>query len=346
VDKAARQPMFRGMGLGDHRRTRAFSAAAILAGATFAGMVEAALPGGPQTSVLPGVVALALVPLVLVFGPRLDARYVAPLGPIGAVLIAWAIASTHGYADGAVLYAWPTLWMAHFYGRRGTVGIVACIALAHAGALILMPAGQGNIDRWIDVTVSVTVVGAVVCVLSERNAQLVRRLRTEARLDPLTGLTNRRGLQERTGIELARAARDHTSLAAVAFDIDHFKCVNDVHGHDAGDRVLAWLGTIIAEEARRGDVAARVGGEEFVVLLPRTRVVAAEAFAERVRIAVEEGRPEGLALTISAGVAAELAPADDAALLAAADAALYAAKRAGRNRTVVAAPVAELANAA
>ena len=88
--------------------------------------------------------------------------------------------------------------------------------------------------------------------------------------------------------EVSRAARDGAPLGAVAFDLDHFKRVNDEHGHEIGDRVLSWFGALLTEQARGVDVAARVGGEEFVVLLPGADADAARTFAERVRLAVCE----------------------------------------------------------
>jgi diguanylate cyclase (GGDEF)-like protein len=145
--------------------------------------------------------------------------------------------------------------------------------------------------------------------------------------------------------EISRAEREGTPLGVVALDLDHFKRVNDEHGHELGDRVLVWLGALLKEQARGVDIAARVGGEEFIVLLPRADEDAACTFAERVRRAVGDGRPESgrgrmglsddLELTLSAGVASSVPPVDGPALLAAADQALYAAKRRGRNRSVV-----------
>ena len=238
---------------------------------------------------------------------------------------------------------WPAVWMAFFFGNWGTAFIVGWIGAVHGAVLLSLPAEQSNIDRWVDVVVAVLVVALVVRSLAARNERLVARLEDEARVDPLTGLLNRRGLEERMEAELSRAAREGAPLGAVAFDLDHFKRVNDEHGHEIGDRVLVWLGVLLKEEARGVDVAARVGGEEFVVLLPRADEEAGWVFAERVRRAVEaggqasgrgrSGLSEALELTVSAGVASANPPVDGHALLAEADQALYAAKRRGRNRT-------------
>ena len=147
------------------------------------------------------------------------------------------------------------------------------------------------------------------------------------------------------GVEVSRAARDDSPLGVAVLDLDNFKYVNDEHGHEIGDRVLAWVGSVLAEQVRGVDVAARTGGEEFLVLLPRADAQSAHAFAERVRHAVEasgaqsgrgrHGVPSTLRLSISAGVAAGVAPVEVNGLIEAADHAMYAAKRAGRNRTVV-----------
>jgi diguanylate cyclase (GGDEF)-like protein len=314
-------------------RVLARSAAGIYAGAIVIGLVEEAIPGGPSSSLLPAVAALVLAPLAAVLGPRLPRRLLGLLGPIGAALIAYALHSTRGWTDGAVMYMWPVLWMAHFYGRRGTVLIVACVGVVHGVALATMPAGVGNVDRWVDVVVSVAVVGAVVRLLSERAERLVASLAAEARVDALTGLLNRRGFEERLAPEVARAGREGTPLAFVALDLDHFKRVNDRHGHEAGDRALVLVAEAIGGQIRASDLAARWGGEEFVVVLPGAGAEAAHGFAERVRAAVAAA---GGGLKISAGVAAGDGPLDPRALLAAADDALYAAKRAGRDRTVVA----------
>ena len=175
------------------RRLMVRSAAAMFAGAAFVGIVEGFTPGGPHFSTVPGFSALALVPVILVLGPHVPRRALAGLGLLGVAMIADALATTHGYGDGAVLYMWPVLWVARFYGRRATAVVVFGIAVAHAYALTQMPPGVGYFDRWLDVMVSVCIVGAVVRVLTERNDLLVAGLHAEARIDPLTGLLNRAG---------------------------------------------------------------------------------------------------------------------------------------------------------
>nr|WKF59479.1 Phytochrome-like protein cph2 [Paraburkholderia busanensis] len=163
-----------------------------------------------------------------------------------------------------------------------------------------------------------------------------------AATDALTGLGNRRAFDERLAQEWRRAQREHTSLALLFIDIDHFKRFNDTYGHAVGDEVLAVVAERIMSGTRRADdLPARYGGEEFAVLLPNTTLDGALKVAEKIRKRVEaaglanQGTQTGH-VTVSIGCAACLPPegGDAAALLAAADAQLYAAKDAGRNRVM------------
>jgi len=317
------------LGMERPERALTYSGAAILAGAGAVSLLELLLPGGPRFSPIPALVALALAPLLL--AARVPRPVLFWTGPLTVALIAASVATAKGYSDAAILYAWPVLWTASFYSSRRTAICVAAVAVAHGAALLTMPSGVGNPDRFCVVVVSVTVVAMVVRSLAARNRRLVLQAAAEARIDPLTGLLNRRGLDERFASELARAGRDGTELAVVALDLDHFKQVNDTYGHDAGDRALCWLASVLSQQTRGADVIARTGGEEFLLVLPGTSAGSAFELAERLRESVAEHAP--FRLTISIGVAAEEAPDDAGALTAAADRALYAAKRDGRNRT-------------
>jgi diguanylate cyclase (GGDEF)-like protein len=164
------------------------------------------------------------------------------------------------------------------------------------------------------------------------------RLGALASTDPLTLLANRRGFESFGAIVLAQAERSGDSVAIVSFDIDHFKDVNDAHGHEAGDRVLRALADALRSGSRTADVAARLGGDEFVLLLPKSGPGEAAEVAERVR-SYFVARPVMLAngKEIRATVSAGLAVSGDGAaplavLLGQADAALYEAKRAGRDQ--------------
>jgi diguanylate cyclase (GGDEF)-like protein len=158
-----------------------------------------------------------------------------------------------------------------------------------------------------------------------------------ARRDALTGLANRRAMDEELARAVARARRAGAPLSAVALDVDRFKGVNDLHGHAAGDRVLAAVAARAAAALRSSDVLGRVGGEEFLALLPGVDLPVAVEAAERIRRAVAAAPvsvdERALAVTVSLGCAS-LRPADEdgRGLLARADERLYAAKRGGRNR--------------
>jgi diguanylate cyclase len=163
--------------------------------------------------------------------------------------------------------------------------------------------------------------------------------------DPLTGLYNRRYLDETMPRELARAKREGQGVGLIALDIDHFKQLNDTHGHDAGDLVLQRMGELLRAATRGGDIACRMGGEEFAVILPGATPEAVRYRAESIRTAFSElrvdcdGRPVG-PLTLSAGVSSVMPAGQDwAYVLRQADRALYAAKQAGRNRVLSSAEV-------
>ena len=168
----------------------------------------------------------------------------------------------------------------------------------------------------------------------------LERIRTLAGRDELTGLPNRRRMNQLMEQELRRSGRAGSTFCLVLVDIDHFKNVNDTHGHAVGDEVLRAFSRIAAGAIRQSDVLARWGGEEFALMLPDTGRHAAVEAAERLRAGVEAavldvgGRR--IVLTVSAGVAEHVPAEPTAATLDRADRALYRAKAAGRNRVIVA----------
>jgi diguanylate cyclase (GGDEF)-like protein len=177
--------------------------------------------------------------------------------------------------------------------------------------------------------------------LAIANLELREQLRKQAIRDPLTGLYNRRFLEEALARETGRSARDGTPLALAILDIDHFKRINDTYGHEAGDTVLRGLGKILGETIRATDIVGRFGGEEFLLLLPGASLDVAERRAHEVLEAVRAMHvaAPGSALnniTASIGLAVMPLHAAKGDALAAADAALYLAKAEGRNRVVVA----------
>jgi diguanylate cyclase (GGDEF)-like protein len=320
--------------LAHDKRLMAHTAAAMFGGATVDAAIEGLVPGDPAFAIAPALAALVLVSVLLLVGPRLPRPALASLGPIGVVLIAAALATTPGAGDGAILYVWPVLWTTFFFGPRGGVAIVCCVGLAHAGTLLVLPAESSYPGRWLDVMVSASVLVVVTVVLVRRNRALLQQLANEARTDPLTGLLNRRGFDERAEIELTRARRDGSSIAVVLFDIDYFKRINDEWGHDIGDAVLARTSDVLAGQGRDIDVVGRLGGEEFAVLMPSCDAEGAAILADRVRDAVAAAQSPRLpSVRMSAGLVAGPAPETVHELLQAADIALYRAKRAGRDRT-------------
>ena len=171
------------------------------------------------------------------------------------------------------------------------------------------------------------------------NARLVDRLEREATEDPLTGLANKRAFDAAYAAELSRAERERTSLALVVLDLDYFKEVNDTHGHPYGDQVLVAVASSLRQSVRDHDTLARLGGEEFGLLLPGATLGEAHAAAERARAHIRALQLPDRTVSASAGVAAVTPPAVDGYdLFAAADQALYEAKRQGRGRTALAEP--------
>jgi diguanylate cyclase (GGDEF)-like protein len=179
----------------------------------------------------------------------------------------------------------------------------------------------------------------------QANAELAAAMKTieaMARVDSLTGLFNRRHLMDALEMAYQRQARNGQTFSVVMVDIDHFKQVNDVHGHLGGDAVLREVALVLQRTLRACDLCARYGGEEFMLLLEQTRAEEARICAERLRSLVQQHRfadfGAGFSATVSLGVAEFAAGERLDECIARADAALYRAKRAGRNRVEVAAP--------
>jgi diguanylate cyclase (GGDEF)-like protein len=168
------------------------------------------------------------------------------------------------------------------------------------------------------------------------NAQAWEIVTHQAATDPVTGLANHRTFHERLRSEVERAARHGRALSLVLFDLDHFKQINDTHGHQTGDDVLAAVGLRLAAIARTGELVARIGGEEFAWLMPETTQDGAYLATERARHAIAASPFEVAGtLTISAGVCSNQHADTAHELLNAADRALYRAKHNGRNTTVI-----------
>ena len=173
-----------------------------------------------------------------------------------------------------------------------------------------------------------------------KNAELVEQLHSAATTDQLTGLLNRRAVEERLQAELSRATRHQLRTTVILIDLDNFKAINDTHGHAAGDSTLVEIAGLLRQQVRSLDVVGRLGGDEFLVILPWTSSEEAMIFVQRLQRAMSERAAqlvEPAVKTLSLGIAE--APRHGrtvTSLLAAADAALYKAKRGGRNSAEVA----------
>jgi diguanylate cyclase (GGDEF)-like protein len=206
--------------------------------------------------------------------------------------------------------------------RDGLLGVL--VALSH-GSTVFLPGDVAALSAY-----------AAHAAIALSNARLVEQLQRQAAEDPLTALANQRTFYQRCAIEFSRAQRSAGPISIVMLDLDHFKAINDEHGHLHGDRMLVAVADALRAATRRHDMVARMGGEEFAMLLPETDAATAYELAERARATIALIRTREIKLSCSAGVATTageaFSPID---LVGIADTALYEAKRQGRDRTVV-----------
>ena len=219
-----------------------------------------------------------------------------------------------------------------------------CVPLAAQGDVMGFLYFSGR-DRLAVAARDIVVAVAEQLSLSLSNLRLQETLRVQSIRDPLTGLFNRRYLEESLERELARCQRRSLPLAVLMIDLDHFKRFNDTHGHDGGDALLSQVGRLLQSQSRAEDIACRFGGEEFTLILPEMDADGAYERAQRVRELVEGLQVWHLRETltpVTASIGLAWCPGDaraSADLLRVADMALYRAKREGRNRVVRAADV-------
>ena len=221
-----------------------------------------------------------------------------------------------------------------FIGRGAAV-------LALSKPILSLDTGAGGPINPIVIFEAMIVALALAFILvSAAKEQLEVQHREASLIDPLTGISNRRGFGLAVGQMLARARREGSSTALLVLDLDHFKAVNDTWGHQLGDAVLQAVARAMEQELRGGDIMARLGGEEFAVALANSRADQAAVLAERIRRAVaalDFRRDEkSVVLSVSIGVSSLRAAESLDGLFALADAALYRAKAAGRNRVELA----------
>jgi diguanylate cyclase (GGDEF)-like protein len=299
------------------------------------------VPHGPGYDI-GGVVAVTVVAAVvavvfLVAPPQHDLPVHA-----AALLAAFLTTATIHFTDGlpnaaSLFYLWIMLFASYFFSVPIAAEYALLIAALYVVSALWTDADYPLVAHTIATIGAFLGSGAIVAGLKRRIDSLVAALVETSRTDELTRLPNRRAFQEDMARVLARAARSRESLTLAVLDLDHFKSVNDRRGHPAGDEVLRRFSDVLRATIREGDVPARVGGEEFSVLLPGASADGAYQLAERVRGAVrEEFAGDDPAVTVSIGLATRTPDNDLSAadLMQRSDRALYMAKQEGRDRVV------------
>ncbi len=327
-------------------RVRARALAGLYAAGATLALLTVALPHSPDANEV-GLLAIVAAAYLAAAGLTLMATNL----PTWAlpVMLGWGTTSITGVAYFSAespsplifFYLWVFLYSAYFLDDWVTLLQIGYAGAASAVLLSAFPPPNGVAAWWL-VAMGSLVVGAILIrTMRGRVDSLIDRLYDTARTDPLTALLNRRGFRELLDLELERARRRDSHLAVLVGDLDHFKEVNDRSGHHIGDTVLMRVARLLESHKRTIDAAARVGGEEFTLVLPDTTETEAFVVAERLRSDLErEFADDPVPITISFGIATFPAHGHTAAsLLRAGDEALYGAKRNGRNRSMVHTPV-------
>jgi diguanylate cyclase (GGDEF)-like protein len=256
-----------------------------------------------------------------------------PFWVMGWALVLGVLVSVLKQGMAGVLWSYPAMFIGYFilHRRLATLlGAVLTVGVSAVCAAVLDPALSVRV--FASLAFVMLMINVVLNVIGDLQQALVAQTIT----DPLTGAFNRRHLDAQLGAH-ADAGQAGAVNALLVIDIDHFKRINDTHGHDVGDDVLRKVVTAVSTRKRRSDLLFRMGGEEFVLLLPGANLEQAQKIAEelRLRLAHAELLP-GVAVTVSIGVSALRKGQTADAWIKSADAALYKAKRSGRNRVVLA----------
>jgi diguanylate cyclase (GGDEF)-like protein len=266
-------------------------------------------------------------------------RWAAAGWAISGVMIAGSVALTGAAGSPAVMWlALPAVTLGARFELRGVlIGVGFLIALMFLSTMALDPAAVFERPDRLIFPIALVIATAI---FSGATQASDREHRREAVLDPLTGLLNRAALLARFDeLEQLAGHGEHASLGMLVADLDHFKQINDERGHPFGDAVLQDIAYAMRKALRAFDLVYRIGGEEFVVLLPGADLERTLEVGERLRAAVSEHRTGGITVTMSLGAASARGSAVRfAELYGAADAALYEAKRTGRDRVCAADP--------
>jgi diguanylate cyclase (GGDEF)-like protein len=304
-----------------------------IAASTIAGVlavVDPAYANNDDRVVAMSVMGAAIGAAVTAMARRLPRWMVLGLPPFGALMLCVGMVLDRNIViGGEVLLTWPLL--AAYMMPNWVIICTLVTILMTFPPIALWILGPAGVTPSITMAATMVITTLVLGTLRRRNRRLVEAMHRQAMTDGLTDLPNRRAFTERLD------ALDPAEPVAVAvIDVDYFKSINDTAGHAAGDETLRLLGELLARRVRRGELAARLGGEEFGVLFPGASGAQATAAAESLRLAVrEESRSWAHPVTVSIGVAGRPDDASDVdGMLAAADAALYRAKAGGRDRVV------------
>jgi diguanylate cyclase (GGDEF)-like protein len=311
------------------------------AGATLA-LLTVALPHPARASTL-GLLLIVgnayLLAAVLLWRASTLSRWLLPLAlGWGSTLIAGiAYLSAESPSPLVFFYSWVFLYAFYFLTTRETAVQIVYVGFAYGALLIAMPPPSGVPAWWLVGMGSLLVAAILIRSMRARVAALIARLYDAARTDPLTNLSNRHGFRELLDLELGRARRAEAKMTVVVGDLDHFKEVNDRLGAHVGDVALQRVARLLEARVRQIDGVARVGGEEFALILPNTDRHDALLTAERLRSELrEEFARDTVPITISFGAGSYPLDGETAgSLLRAADEALFAAKEGGGDRTVL-----------
>src|ERR671937_278591 len=289
---------------------------------------------------LVAAVAYAAAASYLVLFDRLPQWYFPASPLVGTILVSLAVyfGGPEASSAYAMYYFWVALAACYFFAPAVATAHLVLASAAYGFVLAVEPGHVGVSSlKWALLSGTLFATGTVMVALRGQVRHLVTELAAAARTDSLTGLANRRELEDRFASELERATRGGRPLSIIVLDLDWFKEFNDRFGHAAGDRALNQLGEALRRAARASDIVARLGGEEFAVLAPETDELEGRQLADRLRAEVRASFARKTEkMTVSCGVATFPVHGITAGeLLHAADRALYEAKEGGRDRSVV-----------